>query len=87
MKVKDMNATVYEYDFVFDGTQLKSESDVELTSDVAAISYAFGKMGEMEYPPANGASMTTYCTIYCHLHGLRLFVCNVNTEGEMDFTE
>ena len=87
MKVKNMNATAYEYDFVFDGTQCESESSVELTSDVAAIGYAFGKMGEMEYPPTNGSSMTTYCTIYCHRDNMRLFVCNVNTEGEVDFAK
>lgn len=87
MKVKNMQKVPARYDFIFDGHQLENIYDVELDNDVAAITLAFGELGELEYPPAHGRDMTDMCSIYVNNYGSRAFVCNVNTEGEVDFVE
>uniref|UniRef100_UPI002AC8A977 hypothetical protein n=1 Tax=Paratractidigestivibacter sp. TaxID=2847316 RepID=UPI002AC8A977 len=87
MKNKDMQKSSARYDFIFDGRQAVSEYDVVLGSDVAAIAHAYSVLGELEYPPAHGGDMTSACSIFVNNYGSRAFVCNVNTEGEVDFVE
>lgn len=87
MKVKDMPKSGATYDFIFDGKQIANEYCVELESDVAAIRHASAKLDSIEYPPASGRDMTSICSIYATRDGSMSPVCNVNTEGEVDFNE
>lgn len=87
MKVKDMPKSGATYDFIFDGKQIASEYCVELESDVAAIRHASAKLDGIEYPPAHGRDMTCVCSIYATRYDSMSLVCNVNTEGEVDFDE
>ena len=86
MKVKDMPKSGATYDFIFDGKQIANEYCVELESDVAAILHASAKLDGIEYPPAHGRDMTSVCSIYAGRDYVMSLLCDVNTEGEVSFS-
>ena len=74
------------YHLRFNGRQLGAV-DIELENDVDAVTLAFRMLGKVDYPPKHGRDMTDCCTIHVTHEGLESFVCNVNSEGEVDFSD
>lgn len=86
VEARSMGDDAVLYSLEFNGRQLESV-DVALENDVAAITLAFKMLSKAEYPPAHGRDMTDCCTIHVTYEGRKSFVCNVNSEGEVDFID